>query len=119
MTYRYLSFSSSTRGTGMQLTHRRISTPGDTGILFPRLESWNNMTEMATVAANVNKERVLCRIPMEILKDKFGASEEDPMRSIAQHRAAIQEAARKLIENELYEEDGSILIHSRDFEAIA
>ena len=72
------------------------------------------MTKVATVAAEVNKKRVLCRISLEILRNKFGASEEEPMRSVALHRTAIQEAARKLIENEVYEEDGSVLIRACD-----
>ena len=83
-------------------------------ISFPRLECWNTMTKVATITAEANKRRVLCRISLESLRDKFGASEEEPMRSVARHRTAIQEAARKLIENEIYEEDGSVLIHARD-----
>ena len=46
--------------------------------------------------------------------DKFGASEDAPMLSVAEHRTAIQEAARKLIESEAFEEDGSVLIRARD-----
>jgi len=72
------------------------------------------MTRVATVAAEVNKNRVLCRISLEILRDKFGVSEEEPMQSVAKHRKAIQEAARKLIKSEGYEEDGSILIRAGD-----
>jgi DNA-binding XRE family transcriptional regulator len=68
------------------------------------------MTNMATIAAQFNKQRVLCRISQETLREKFGASEEDPMQSVAQHRIAIQKAAVMLIENETYEEDGSVLI---------
>jgi len=34
------------------------------------------------------------------------------MRFVARHRTAIQEAARRLIENEAYEEDGSVLIRA-------
>ena len=98
----------------MQLTRYRTSVSGDTVISFPKLECWNPMTKVATVAAEVNKKRVLCRISLEILRDKFGASEEEPKQSIAQHRTAIQEAARKLIENEVYEEDGSVLIRAHD-----
>ncbi|MGR9116773.1 MAG: DUF1488 domain-containing protein [Gammaproteobacteria bacterium] len=97
----------------MQLTNYPTSPSGDTIISFPKLESWNILTEVATIAAQVNKKRVLCRISLEILQEKFGDSEE-PMRSVALHRRAIQEAARKLIESELYEEDGSVLIRSRD-----
>ena len=83
-------------------------------ITFPRLECWNPISKVATVAAEVEKKRVLCRISLEILRDKFGTSGEDPMGSVAQHRAAIQKAARRLIENGEYEEDGSVLIRARD-----
>ena len=98
----------------MQMTRPRTSASGDAGISFPMLECWNPMTNVATVAAEVNKKRVLCRISLAILRDKFGASDEEPMRSVAKHRTAIQEAARTLIENEVYEEDGSVLIRARD-----
>lgn len=98
----------------MQLTPHRPSVSDSTGISFPRLECWNPMTKVATIAAEINKKRVLCRISLEIIIEKYGTSEEDPMQLVVQHRAAIQEAARKLIENEVYEEDGSILIRERD-----
>ena len=98
----------------MLLTNHRTSASDDSGISFPKLACWNPMTKVATVAAEVNKNRVLCRISLKILRDKFGVSEEDPMQSVAQHRKAIQEAARRLIENEGYEEDGSILIRASD-----
>jgi hypothetical protein len=74
------------------------------------------LTKVVTIAAEVNKKRVLCRISLEILRDKFGHSDskEEPMRSVALHRTAIQDAARKLIESSDYEEDGSVLIRARD-----
>jgi len=83
-------------------------------ISFPMLECWNTITKTATVAAEANKKRVLCRISLESLRDKFGASEDEPMRFVARHRSAIQEAARRLIESETYQEDGSVLICARD-----
>jgi len=83
-------------------------------IVFPRLESWNSTAKMATIAATVDKKRVLCRISLDILRDNFGASEQEPMRSIDEYRNNIQAVAMKLIENESYEEDGSILIRARD-----
>ncbi|MEJ1472182.1 MAG: DUF1488 domain-containing protein [Candidatus Sedimenticola sp. (ex Thyasira tokunagai)] len=98
----------------MQLTPHQTTASGDTGISFPRLECWNTLAKVATIAAVVNKRRVLCRISLDIMKDKFGAAEDEPMRSVAQHRVAIQEAARKLIENEVYEEDGSVLIRAHN-----
>jgi hypothetical protein len=98
----------------MQTTHYRTSNEANSGILFPRLESWNGVTETATIAVDVNKKRVLCRVALRTLVDRFGASDESPMQVIAQHRFVIQEGARKLIEDEAYEEDGSIMIRVGD-----
>jgi hypothetical protein len=83
-------------------------------ISFPRLESWNNLTKMATVVAQVDKKRVLCRISYESLRAKFGVSDDMFMQSVAQHRTVIQEAARRLIERDGYEADGSVLIQTSD-----
>jgi len=84
-------------------------------ISFPQLESWNSINKVATIVAITDKKRVLCRISIKILIDRFGVSGEEPMRSVAEYRTNIQEVARKLIENEAYEEDGSILIRKGDF----
>jgi hypothetical protein len=83
-------------------------------ISFPRLECWNNMTKMATVVAEVDKKRVLCRISSESLRVKFGASDDKFMQSVVQNRMTIQEAAKRLIERDGYEEDGSVLIQTAD-----
>ncbi|MDO9239402.1 MAG: DUF1488 family protein, partial [Methylicorpusculum sp.] len=98
----------------MILTSHRPHEPGDIMISFPRRECCNNTTNMATVVAEVDKKRVLCRISLQSLKDKFGSIDADDelMRSVAQHRTAIQEAARRLIENGHFEVDGSVLIHA-------
>lgn len=98
----------------MKFSSYPTSSTRDTVISFPKLESWNILTEVATIAAQVNKRRVLCRISMEILHEKFGDSEEEPMQSVALYRNAIEEAARKLIERDRFEEDGSILIRASD-----
>lgn len=98
----------------MELTCHQSSVSVDTGISFPKLECWNALTKVATIAAVVNRKRVLCRISLEILRDKFGASEEESMMLVAQHRTAIQAAAKKLIESESYEDDGSVLIRAHD-----
>ena len=98
----------------MQITGARTSASANTGISFPRLECWNAVTEVATVAAQVNKRRVLCRISLKLLRQKFGASAEEPMATVAEHRIAIQEAARKLIENEAFDEEGHVMIRAQD-----
>ncbi len=98
----------------MQLSHPRQSSAGVTGIVFPMLECWNAMTKVATLAADVNKKRVLCRVSLDVLIDKFGALDEAPMLTVARQRKAIQGAARRLIERDVYEEDGSVLIRACD-----
>jgi len=98
----------------MQLSRRRAASDDDNLITFPRLECWNPMTKVATIAAEMNKRRILCRVPLDVLRKKFKASAESPMDAVAEHRAAIQAAARKLIESRAFEEDGSILIRQRD-----
>ena len=98
----------------MQLSRRRAASDDDNLITFPRLECWNPMTKVATIAAEMNKRRILCRVPLDVLRKKFKACAETPMDAVAEHRAAIQAAARKLIESRAFEEDGSILIRQRD-----
>jgi hypothetical protein len=98
----------------MQLSPHKTSNLGDTGVTFPKLESWHPVSKVATIAAVVNKKRVLCRISLKTLKGKFGALDNAPMDSLAQNRNIVQDAARKLIERNNYEEDGSILIRLED-----
>lgn len=98
----------------MKLTGGRTRKTDDNEILFPLLESWNPMTNVATIAAQVGGKRVLCRISLEVLKKKFRASASEPMQSVSKNRVRIRNAARMLIERESYEEDGSILIRHGD-----
>ena len=74
------------------------------------------MTKVATVVAEVNGGRVLCRISFEILQKRFHASAKDPMRAVVENRWIIEAAARTLIENEAFEKDGSIVIRHRDIQ---
>ena len=70
---------------------------------------------MATIAAQIDKRRILCRISMDVLKAKFRASPEEPMSAVAKNRSTLQAKARILIEKQAFEEDGSIVIRSKDF----
>lgn len=72
------------------------------------------MTEVATIAAEVNGKRVLCRISAEVLQQKFPEPGGEPMKMVTRNRSAIRDAARRLIESEAYEEDGSIVIRLTD-----
>jgi hypothetical protein len=98
----------------MQLSRRRSASDEDNTVSFPRLESWNPMTKVATIAAEVNKRRILCRVSLDVLRKKFKASPDEPMLAVAENRLLLQDAARKLIEAKSFEEDGSILIRQRE-----
>lgn len=94
--------------------HRTADSPG-TDISFQKLECWNPVSKVASIAAKVNKNRVLCSISLKLLQDRFGASPDEPMQAVAANRASIQAAAQKAIERKDYEEDGSVVIRAKDF----
>lgn len=98
----------------MNLSRKKSSSVDENEILFPLLECWNPMTNVATIAAQVGGRRVLCRISHDVLKKKFRASATEPMRAIANNRKAIQIAARALIERKAFEADGNIVIRQKD-----
>ena len=83
-------------------------------ISFPRLECWNNTTKTATLVADVDKRRVLCKISLFTLREKFNSPEGELMLLVAKYRPVIHAAATNLIEQEIYEEDGSVLIKKQD-----
>ena len=72
------------------------------------------MANVAILAAEVNNRRVSCRVSLAILQSRFQASADEPMLSVAKNRTTLQAAARKLIEKLAFEEDGSIVIRSKD-----
>jgi hypothetical protein len=115
----YASQLSHRENTGypVQTLHNRSYNRDNSGIIFPRLESWNSATNTATLAVDVNKKRVLCRVELGTLENYFGVSEELPMHVVAQHRLDIQNAARRLIEHGAYEDDGSVMIRVGDIDA--
>lgn len=90
-------------------TCRNRSKP-DGKISFPPLECWNPMTMVASIAAQVDGKRVLCKISSSVLQKKFNASKDSPMQSVRKNRPRIEAAARQLIEQKAYEDDGSISI---------
>lgn len=98
----------------MQLSRSRSSSGGSSEISFPGLESWNPLTKVATIAAEVNKTRALCRVSLDTLQRAYGVSKQEPMDAVAQHRGAIHDAARRLMESNAYEEDGSVVISFKD-----
>lgn len=101
--------------TSIMTTKSSNSVPASkAGISFPVLQSWNPMTEIATIAAQVDGRRVLCRISKADLQKRFEAPEDNPMQVLTEHRPVVEDAARKRIEDGDFEKDGSILIRYKD-----
>lgn len=76
------------------------------------------MTEVATIAADVDGKRVLCRISSKDLQKKYLASPDEPMKIVTKHRTELESAARILIEKKEFKDDGSILISYKDLQAV-
>ena len=91
------------------LIHKR-SKPGDGCISFPALQCWNPITKVATIAADFSGQRVSCRIKIDDLRKKFHFFPDQPMQLVTNYRAEIETAARHMIEEKNFEEDGSIMI---------
>ena len=98
----------------MYMSQYKSAATDESTISFPLLECWNPMTKVATVAAQVGSRRIMCRIPFKLLRKKFRAAEDEPMVAVAENRKVIETAARKLIEKQAFEEDGTILIRDSD-----
>ena len=51
---------------------------------------------------------------MEVLQENFDVSVEEPLRALEENRSILQAKSRMLIANEAFEEDGSVIIRSKD-----
>jgi hypothetical protein len=98
----------------MKLPGYRGSPHDGKDISFPRLESWNPVSKTGTVAVQVSKKRVLCRISLEILQKKFRATIENPLQAMKENRLAIEAAIKQVVEKGRYQTDGSIIIRASD-----
>ncbi len=98
----------------MNLTGNRNRALKKTGISFPLLECWNPLTHTATFVAQVDGRRVMCRISLDLLRKVFDAPKGPPLPTVAKNRPTLEAAARKLIEDEAFENDGSIQIRESD-----
>ena len=51
---------------------------------------------------------------MEVLQEKFAFFVDEPLRVVAENRSILQAKSKKLIAEDAFEEDGSIIIRSAD-----
>jgi hypothetical protein len=77
-------------------------------------EEWDGRRDVAMFGARVGAKNVLCAVSLEALVDHFRADPRQPLATFRQHRATIEELARRLIQAQRFEADGSILIRSQD-----
>lgn len=98
----------------MRFTRNKNKAKTGNIISFPLLQCWNPMTNVVTIAAQVNGERVLCKISSKILHAEFPKSAKDPMGIVTANRSRIENAARKLILNNSFDKDGFIIIKGAD-----
>ena len=66
------------------------------------------------IVAQVDGRRVMCNIPLDLLHQRFG-DEESPINLVTANRPAFEAAARKVIESNRFESDGSVLLGTKDF----
>ena len=83
-------------------------------ITFPALQCWNPVTNVATIAAEVDGRRISCRVKIKDLRKKFRFYPNEPMQAVSRYRAEIETAARNLIDDMKFEDDGSIMILYND-----
>lgn len=103
----------------MKLTRNKNTAKTENKITFPLLQCWNPMTSVVTIAAQVNGERVLCKISSEILHAVFPKTAKDTMGIVTANRSQIESAARTLIQNNSFNADGFIIINSTDLQPVA
>jgi hypothetical protein len=65
-------------------------------------------------SAIVDDKCIDCGISIDALRDHFGAYYDDPLPVFRTNRSSIQAAATKLIMARRFEDDGKILIRSKD-----
>lgn len=98
----------------MHLARYKPTASDQSDVSFPVRECWNPMSEVAIITAEVDKRRVPCRISIEVLREKFDFSVDEPLRAVAENRSILQARSRDLIVNGAFEEDGSIVIRLKD-----
>jgi hypothetical protein len=81
---------------------------------FAKSQLYNpeNMTVM--FAAYVGEQTLACAISIEALHDHFEGDHQKPTETFTRNRAAIERIAERLIANQRFERDGSVLIRTAD-----
>ena len=98
----------------MASSNRTPGKPEKDSLSFPALHSLNPVTNVATIVAQLEGERILCRVKIDDLRRKYRVSQGDPMQIVKDNQSEIENASRKLIENGKFISDGSVMISYKD-----
>ena len=83
-------------------------------INFLPKQSWDLNRRIVTFWAEINGKEIRCVIWGETLRDKFNAAFDNPLPAFNENRNRIEEIAEKLINEDRFEADESILIKNDD-----
>jgi hypothetical protein len=84
-------------------------------ITFLAGETWHDTQEVVVFQASGSGRPICCRMSWEALQDRrFNGDASQPLETFRRHRPAIEEIARRLIQRQRFEPDGSILIRPQD-----
>lgn len=81
---------------------------------FPSGEQWDGRRAVVIFQASVSAKYIPCAISLEALQDHFNGDPRQPLETFRQHRPTIENLARKLIQGQRFELDGSVFIRSQD-----
>ena len=84
-------------------------------IAFLSGDAWDGTREVVRFRPRVGDQQVPCAISFEALQDRPHFHEDPglPIDTFRRHRPVIEELARKLIQQQRFEPDGSILMPRR------
>jgi hypothetical protein len=83
-------------------------------ILFPAGEAWDGNRDVISFPADMNNLRIRCAVSLEALEDHFGGDNISPLNTFHAKRSVIEGVAERLINQQRFEQDGSILIRSQN-----
>ena len=83
--------------------------------VFPPIEHENNPAELIEFDAMLDGKTVKCSVSYEALRDHFEADYSDPLFAFMTGRSQIETLICKFIGEGRFEQDGGILVTTKDF----
>lgn len=83
-------------------------------ITFPKIQAWDDSTDVVTFPADSDGQRIKCWISWEALQDHFKGFT-SPLDAFCANRSRIESKAEQFILANRLEPDGSVGIRSADF----